>query len=76
MTNFVRVQDTVTGHHITISASLAKRHGKRYVELKQDAVDRDGHPLPPKYKTTPADPAESEATTATITTEANEEATE
>ena len=86
MTEYVRVRDTATGHHITISAALAERHKSRYVELKQDAPDRDGRPLPPRHKIAGATrterpvpdagaPAPVEATTATNTTvKATEEA--
>ena len=87
MTDLIRVRDTATGHHITISAALAERYKSRYVELKQDATDRDGRPLPPRHKIAGATrterpvpdadaPAPVEATTATNTiTKATEEAT-
>lgn len=77
MTEYVRVRDTATGHHITVSAALAARHPKRYAALKQDATDMDGKPLPPRYKTAPSGtqdadaPAPDEAPEAT-TTEAKE----
>lgn len=86
MTELIRVRDTATGHHITVSAALAARHPKRYIELKQDATDRDGRPLPPRHKIAGATrterpvpdadaPAPVEATTATNTTaKATEEA--
>lgn len=86
MIEYVRVRDTATGHHITVSAALAERHKSRYVELKQDATDRDGRPLPPRHKIAGATraerpvpdadaPAPVEATTATnITAKATEEA--
>ena len=87
MPDLIRVRDTATGHHITISAALAERYKSRYVELKQDATDRDGRPLPPIHKIASATraerrpapdadaPAPVEATTATnITAKATEEA--
>jgi hypothetical protein len=42
----VRVS-TENGHH-TVTAVAAERAGSRWRVLKQDAVDRDGRPLPPK----------------------------
>ena len=72
MTDYVRVRDTVTGHHITVAAALAGRHPKRYAVLRQDATDADGRPLPPKYR---AVKATTQADTEATTTEATEEAT-
>lgn len=47
----VRVRDTATGHHITISADLADSDKARYKQLKSPAVDTNGNPAHPKFKT-------------------------
>lgn len=49
-TEWVRVRDDVTGHHITIDAAKQARDPKRFGLLKSPAVDVNGHPLPPKYR--------------------------
>ncbi|WP_457824644.1 hypothetical protein, partial [Staphylococcus aureus] len=40
----VRVRDTATGHHVTISADLADSDKARYKRLKSPAVDANGNP--------------------------------
>ncbi|MGI1814170.1 hypothetical protein, partial [Priestia sp. TGN 0903] len=47
----VRVRDTATGHHVTISADLADSDKARYKRLKSPAVDANGNPAHPKFKT-------------------------
>lgn len=76
MTQFVRVRDVITGHHVTVSRGLVESDPKRWSELKQDATDVNGRPLPPKHKRTQSTeataPAEApEATTTEATKEAN-----
>lgn len=44
---FVRVTDLDTGHKVSIPAS-AVPHGN-YRDLKADALDANGDPLPPEY---------------------------
>lgn len=44
---WVRVRQPETGHHITLTAEQAK--AADLTPLKQDAVDANGNPLPPKY---------------------------
>ena len=46
--DWVRVRDTRTGHHLTVTAKQAEK--SHFVELKQSAVDRNGNPLPAKPK--------------------------
>lgn len=45
--DYVRVTDTDTGHKVSIPRS-ALPHGN-YRELKADALDVGGEPLPPEY---------------------------
>ena len=45
--DWVRVTDKDTGHRLSIRRS-ALPHGN-YTELKQDAVDLSGDPLPPEF---------------------------
>lgn len=47
--DWVRVRDTRTGHHLTVTAKQATK--PHFTELKQPAVDRNGNPLPAKPKT-------------------------
>lgn len=47
----VRVRDTATGHHITITSDLADSDKARYKPLKSPAVDANGNPAHPKFKT-------------------------
>ena len=49
MTEHIRVRWNATGHHSTIPAH--RFDSERHTKLKSDAVDRNGVPLPPKYKT-------------------------
>lgn len=49
MPEYVRVTDQDTGHKLSIQRS-ALPHGN-YRELKQDAVDVGGDPLPPEFNT-------------------------
>lgn len=54
MPQWIRVRDT-SGHHISVRSDVPEGHprgrqpGQR--ELKQDAVDLSGKPLPPTYRT-------------------------
>lgn len=50
MTDYVRVRDNDTGHHLSVPAEAVKNNPSAYSVLKQDAVDRAGRPLPPKFK--------------------------
>ena len=50
MPEYVRVTDQDTGHKISVPVS-ALPHGN-YRELKADAVDQFGDPLPPEYDAT------------------------
>lgn len=64
MPEYVRVRQAETGHHITITRANFERAPKdAYTELKQDATDPGGNPLPPKYKTTVSAEAEKKAVT-------------
>ena len=47
--DWVRVTDKDTGHKLSIRRSSLP-HGN-YTELKQDAVDFAGDPLPPEFNT-------------------------
>lgn len=47
---FVRVSDDRTGHHYTTTRSAAEADSHLRV-LSSSAVDPNGNPLPPKYKT-------------------------
>lgn len=76
MPEFLRVRVKDTKAHITIHAPMFDK--AIHAELKSAAVDRNGDPLPPKYPSTdasPADDSEGEAATAT-TPQAEKEATE
>lgn len=52
MTEYVRVRDKETGHHLSVLRSQFDRNPEAFSELKQDATYADGTPLPPKHKTT------------------------
>ena len=61
----MRVRDKA-GHHITIRADGLNT--EKYAPLDSDefdAVDRNGYPLPPKYRVAKARRADTTATTAT-----------
>lgn len=58
MTDYLRVKDKSTGHKYTIIASSFDPEAHQ--ELKQDAVNIAGDPLPPEY-------AETGATTTSTT---------
>lgn len=45
---WVRVRQPETGHHITVSRAVFEA-SDGLTALKQDAVDGNGDPLPPKY---------------------------
>lgn len=47
-TEWVRVRDEATGHHITVARRKAESHGSRYLVLDEPATDRNGRPLPAK----------------------------
>ena len=49
MPEFVRVKDKTTGHKFSVIASAFDPEAQQ--ELKQDAVDVAGNPLPPEYAT-------------------------
>ena len=64
---WVRVTDTDTGHKLTIPRSDLT--AGNYRELKADAVDVNGDPLPPEHGATkPLSSSTTEAKTATDTT--------
>lgn len=54
MPEYVRVKDRETGHHYSVTRERFDRSPELFQELKQDATDSVGDPLPPKYKTTVA----------------------
>lgn len=51
MSEFIRVRDKETGHHVSIPAARYDRERDLWQELKQPATDAGGTPLPPKHKT-------------------------
>lgn len=72
MTEHIRVRWNATGHHSTIPAH--RFDSERHTKLKSDAVDRNGVPLPPKYKTSVAAAApDSKAGSATKATDDKKE---
>lgn len=72
MTDYVRVRWAATGHHSTIPAH--RYDAERHTKLKSPAVDRNGVPIPPKYKTSVAEVAsESKAGSATKATDDKKE---
>lgn len=50
MSDFVRVRDKETGHHYSVARERYDATPDLWTELKQDATDSVGDPLPPKYK--------------------------
>lgn len=52
MAEYVRVRDKETGHHYSVTRERFERTPDLWQELKQDATDSVGEPLPQKYKTT------------------------
>lgn len=48
MPEYVRVTDTDTGHKLTVLRS--ELPNGNYRELKADAVNANGDPLPPEFK--------------------------
>lgn len=74
---FIRVRVKATRAHISIAARAFDE--RLHVMLKQDALDRNGHPRPPKYpvpsdEASPDDAEGEAAATATTTHEATKEA--
>lgn len=52
MPEYVRVKQAETGHHLSVPVGHFKSAPEgAYQELKQEAVDSAGRPLPPKYHT-------------------------
>lgn len=51
MPEYVRVRDKETGHHYTVTRQRFDSNPDLWNELKQDAVNSAGDPLPAKYKT-------------------------
>lgn len=51
MSEYVRVRDKETGHHLSVLRSQFDFNPEAFSELKQDATYADGDPLPPKHKT-------------------------
>jgi hypothetical protein len=62
MPDYVRVRQSETGHHLSITrANFDRAPEGAYTELQQIAADLAGNPLPPKYKTTVSTEAEKKA---------------
>lgn len=61
MTEFVRVKDKETGHHLSIPRDRFDADSAPYEELKSAATFADGTPRPPKYKTTVTEAAGSKS---------------
>lgn len=51
MTEYVRVADVETGHHLSITRGRYDSAPSLWRELKQPATYADGAPRPPKFKT-------------------------
>ena len=51
MTEYVRVADVETGHHMSIPRRRFDRNPSLWRELKQPATYADGTPRPVKHKT-------------------------
>lgn len=64
MAEYVRVKDKETGHHYTVTRERYDSSPDLWQELKQDAVDTAGAPLPPKYHTSVSTEATKRAGTA------------
>ena len=60
---WVRVRQPETGHHITLSRVAADAAGLS--PLKQDAVNANGDPRPPKYRVDKGSPRTETADPAT-----------
>lgn len=59
MPKYLRVKQAGTGHHLSLPASHIEAAPKgAYSELKSDATDAAGAPLPPKYHTSVSSEAE------------------
>lgn len=69
MPDYVRVTDTDTGHKLTIFRS--ELPNGNYRELKADAVNELGDPLPPEHDATKPLSSNPEAATATTKKENN-----
>jgi hypothetical protein len=67
MPDYVRVTDTDTGHKLTVLRSEVANGN--YRELKADAVDHNGDPLPPEFGATKPLSSTNEGQTATDTKE-------
>ena len=62
MAEYVRVRWKATGHQSSIP--IHRFDAERHTNLKRPAVDRNGEPLPPKYKT-PVSPKAADETDTT-----------
>lgn len=51
MSEYVRVRDLETGHHLSVLRKHFERAGEALTELEQPATYADGTPLPVKHKT-------------------------
>ena len=51
VSEYVRVKDPATGHHMTVTARQAAQFGGQVLK-DHAAVDEMGRPLPPKYNQT------------------------
>lgn len=51
MPEYVRVKQKETGHELSVPVAHLEAYPDGYAEVKKDAVDAAGDPLPPKYKT-------------------------
>lgn len=61
MSDYVRVRDKETGHHVSILRSQFEQDGDVWQELKQPATDTGGAPLPPKFHTSVSAETEKKA---------------
>lgn len=76
MTDFVRVRDAVTGHHVSLPREYAEADASRFSILKQPATDVNGRPLPAKHSVNHKTPASAvEKASEAANTEAKKEAT-
>lgn len=71
MADYVRVKDKETGHHVSILRSDYERESDLWQELKQDATDGGGNPLPPKYHTSASVEADKKASQSAATEKGN-----
>ena len=67
MPDYVRVTDTDTGNKLSVLRSEVPNGN--YRELKADAVDTNGDPLPPEHGATKPSTSTTAADTATTTKE-------